>query len=399
MRFAKWCVAAALVVVVVAPLRAIPAFARKYGVSCSMCHAPAPRLNAFGGAFAANGFQMFPGEPPRDTVDTNDPELLLMRGIPMAMRLDAFLQAYTEAAPADGSKIDLQTPWTIKLLSGGQIASNISYYMYFFLTERGDVAGLEDAYLQFTDVAGTGVSLMVGQFQVSDPMFKRELRLENEDYQVYRVRVGDTRADLTYDRGVMATWSPWRGGDIAVQVLNGRGLSPAGEFRLFDGDSWKTYAARLSHEFGPLRVGAFGYLGHERENDVDNKIRIWGPDLTLALGPQIELNGQFLRREDTDPSFTGSRTDTRVDALLLELVWSPQGPTGRWFLTGLYNDVRSADAVFTVRQGETGPLDEYRSLALSASHMLRRNLRLLGESQWNLGAGGARFTVGFMTAF
>lgn len=51
------------------------------------------------------------------------------------------------------------------------------------------MAGLEDAYVQFTDVGGSGVSVIAGQFQVSDPLFKRELRLEYEDYQPYRVRV------------------------------------------------------------------------------------------------------------------------------------------------------------------------------------------------------------------
>src|SRR3546814_13507529 len=56
--------------------------------------------------------------------------------------------------------------------------------------ERGEVAGLEDAYLQFNDVLGSGVDVIAGQFQVSDPLFKRELRLEYEDYMPYRVRVG-----------------------------------------------------------------------------------------------------------------------------------------------------------------------------------------------------------------
>jgi hypothetical protein len=30
------------------PAEAIPAFARKYRVSCALCHQPFPRLNAFG---------------------------------------------------------------------------------------------------------------------------------------------------------------------------------------------------------------------------------------------------------------------------------------------------------------------------------------------------------------
>ncbi|HET9992610.1 MAG TPA: hypothetical protein VFQ65_28950, partial [Kofleriaceae bacterium] len=39
---------------------AIPAFARKYGTSCTTCHTVYPKLNPFGEAFRRNGFR-FPG--------------------------------------------------------------------------------------------------------------------------------------------------------------------------------------------------------------------------------------------------------------------------------------------------------------------------------------------------
>ena len=60
---------------------------------------------------------------------------------------------------------------------------------------------------------------------------KRELRLEYEDYQPYRVRVGLSPVDLTYDRGIMAFWSPWSGSDLAFQVVNGQGLNVANDAR------------------------------------------------------------------------------------------------------------------------------------------------------------------------
>ena len=46
----------------------IPAFARKYKFSCSVCHAPIPRLTEFGDVFAGNGFQIAVEEEPRDTI-------------------------------------------------------------------------------------------------------------------------------------------------------------------------------------------------------------------------------------------------------------------------------------------------------------------------------------------
>src|ERR1700737_4042114 len=39
-------------------VRAIPAFARKYGMPCSACHEAWPKLNNFGQTFKDNGYQM-----------------------------------------------------------------------------------------------------------------------------------------------------------------------------------------------------------------------------------------------------------------------------------------------------------------------------------------------------
>lgn len=388
---------AALLLTSVAPAAGIPAFARRYGVTCTLCHAPAPRLTEFGETFAGNGFQMAPGEEPVDTIDTGDPLLYLARSLPLAVRLDLFAQVLTGNDDLD-ARTDFQTPFGIKLLSGMAIAKNVSYYMYFFMSERGEVAGLEDAYIQFTDMFGSGVALMIGQFQLSDPLFKRELRLQYEDYNVYRVRVGETRLDLTYDRGLMAVASPWEGGDVTFQLVNGRGLDEAGNDRLFDGDAFKTVAGRVSQSLGPLRVGAYALYGPEDHGDRSNEVVVWGPDITLSAG-QFELNGQFLRRTDTRPFFLDTDEESTVDAVLGEVIWSPDGATGRWFLTGLYNRVWADDPIFTVRQGEDTLLDRYETAAVGATWLLARNVRILGETQWDFEQERARITLGVVSAF
>jgi hypothetical protein len=376
---------------------AIPAFARQYNVSCSLCHAPAPRLTEFGEQFAANGFRLAVEEEPVEVVETGDPLLQLMEDLPLAVRLDAYFQARAGGA---GPETDLQTPWAIKLLSGGRIAKKVSYYMYFFMSERGEIAGLEDAYVQFSDVGGSGVDLLVGQFQVSDPLFKRELRLEYEDYQAYRVRVGDTRADLTYDRGLMAAFSPWEGADASLQLVNGRGLEHAGEHRTYDSDSGKTFAARLSQDVGTFRLGGFGYYGEETADGVRNRIRVLGPDLSVALGPTLDLNAQYLWRTDDRPFFTEvAPTDTDVRMGFAELLWAPDGDAGRWFFTALYNHIDADSPLFTIRQGEPGLLESYRAGALGANYVMARNLRLTSEIQYDLDREDARFVAGFMSAF
>lgn len=382
---------------------AIPAFARRYGVTCSVCHTTAPALNAFGEQFAGNGFEFVPGEPPRDTIDTGDPLLRLLERINIAFRLDSYMQART-ARPDNGPSLDLQFPYGIKLLSGGPIAEKISYYMYFFMSERGEVAGLEDAYVQFTDLGGSGVNLMVGQFQASDPLFKRELRLEFEDYQAYRVRVGEVRADLTYDRGLMATYSPWEGGDLTAMLLNGEGIGSADERRNFDRDSGKSAGLRFSQDVGPIRVGAFGYWGESSRNDADNTLVVFGPDATVPVGSNAEVNLQYLRRMDDNPFFllTGE-DDTTVDSGFAEVLWWPRGRTDRWAITALYNHIESDDPVVSLRLGEQ--LDEvpymrrYQTAMVGANYLLHRHVRLLAETGWDFDLEAARFTAGFMAAF
>jgi hypothetical protein len=390
---------------------AIPAFARKYKVTCALCHAPFPRLNAFGDLFAGNGFMMARGEPAVDTVSVGDPLLRLQRDVPLAVRVEAYMSSLSGD---DAVAADFKAPWAIKLLSGGQVTDDISYYMYFFLTERGEVAGLEDAYLQFNDVLGSGVDLMVGQFQLSDPLFKRELRLEYEDYMPYRVRVGDVRTDLTYERGLMAATSPWKDADLFVQLVNGRGLAAATEERNYATQTAKNLGVRFSQDLGMLRAGGYVYAGKETLADGrESSVRVWGPDATIPFGPKIELNLQYLYRQDGNPFFldTCTRGDPRcdfdaadpvesvVDSWMAELIASPQGAMGRWHFTALYNRIESDRPVFSLRVGELGYLSMYESAGVTATWVQARNLRFMAEVHRDLHGDRTRLTAGFVTAF
>ena len=402
----------ALLVLPVLPTQAeaIPAFARKYKVSCSLCHAPFPRLTAFGEEFAGNGFQFARGEMPLDTLNTGDPLLRLQRDIPLAIRMDAYLSGLSGD---DVVATDLKSPWAIKLLTGGQVTEDVAYYMYFFMSERGEVAGLEDAYLQFNNVLGSSVDVIAGQFQVSDPLFKRELRLEYEDYMPYRVRVGDVRADLTYERGIMAMGSPWEGADLFVQMVNGRGLSEATEAKNYDTGNGKNFGFRLSQDLGVARVGGFLYTGEEEANGLRSSLKVFGPDVTIPLGTKFEFNGQFLHRNDGNPFFLTGCTngdfrcsygaddplETEVDSYMGELLFFPEGAGGNVHFTALYNRVEANSPIFTLRVGEEGLLEEYESLGLAAHYVKARNLRFMAEVSRDLTLKRTRFIAGVVTAF
>src|SRR5512136_2604502 len=53
--------------------KAIPAFSRKYGTSCTTCHNNFPELNDFGEAFKKNGFKF----PKDDDTFVKEPPVML----------------------------------------------------------------------------------------------------------------------------------------------------------------------------------------------------------------------------------------------------------------------------------------------------------------------------------
>jgi hypothetical protein len=367
------------------PAEAIPAFARKYQLSCSACHAPFPRLKEWGEDFAARGFRLDPAlEPPAATVDTGDPTLSLLREFPIAVRIDGFA-SWKEGALAEA---DIEWPWVFKILSGGPISRTISYYVYFIL-ERGGVQGLEDAYLQFNSPMNMPLNLIVGQFQVSDPLFKRELRLERFDYEIYRTRVGASPANLTYDRGLVASFTLPGELDSVLQVVNGNGIGEA-EDDNFDQDALKTFSWRLARAVGPIRIGGFSYYGRQRDA-AGFRNRTWylGPDFVIDFTDSVQLNAQYLERRDDNPTFAPSPgADWETRGGFAELQYLPRGPDGPWAVSLLYNKVNSDD-----------PNALWHSASVTLTHLLARNVKVMIEGGREIERKAGRISVGVVAAF
>jgi hypothetical protein len=380
---------------------AIPAFARKYDMSCNTCHRPAPRLKHYGEEFAGNGFVLADKEAPRAYRDTGDDELMLLREVPFALRLEG----YGSWRSGDAGKADMQWPYLLKLLSGGQIANHVSYYFYFFFGERGEVAGLEDAFVMFNNVFNADFDIYLGQFQASDPLFKRELRMTLEDYQIYRVKPGLSSANLTYDRGIMMTYGFPTGTDITVEVLNGAGIGAADASRSFDTDKYKNTMFRISQDLGEhFRIGGFAYFGREEGENPDlgpswrgvttNDMWMAGPDVTVELG-NVQLNAQYVSRSDENPFLytqnwiagTGP-AKVKTNGAFGELIITPGGDDGKWYCAALYNWVDS----------EQNSLD-YETITGHVGYMLARNFRVVGELTHDAVAKSTKVSVGFVSAF
>jgi hypothetical protein len=254
------------------------------------------------------------------------------------------------------------------LLSGGELTKNISYYFYFFFSEQGKIVGLEDAFLMFTDLFRTGISLTIGQFQVSDPLFKRELRLTFEDYSVYKTKPGASLIDLTYDRGIILNYQVPKGPEIFLEILNGTGIEEANIFENFDNDKYKNVFGRISQDVGKhLRIGASGYYGMEGSVENLNKIRMLGGDASITF-PGIQLNVQYMYRDDNNPFFiAGTPEKIKTQGGFAELIYT-WGKEKRWYGVGLFNWVKS----------DIEELD-YRSGTIHMGYLLRRNMRIVTE--------------------
>jgi len=384
----------ALLVVPVKKADAIPAFARKYQISCQVCHSPAmPRLKAFGDDFAGDGFRMTDYESPRYFINTGDDRLSLFRELPLAFRFDGHATFNFD----DEGSVDFAAPFVLKIISGGELSDKLSYYFYFLMNERGHIAGLEDAFLMYRDLFSTGINIYMGQFSVSDPMFKGELRYTLENYKIYSTSPGESTIDLKYDRGIMLDKGFSTGTSVVFEVVSGSGLSEADEAFVFDKDRYKNMQLKVTQDIGDyVSLGFFGYTGKEvlqnSTGDFVSSVKMYGPDLVLDFNEKLIIGLQYVWRTDSDVFLNPeepTRTDLMTQGGFAEVIFSPRGDMSTWYLAGLLNWVES----------DLDLLD-YRSATLHAGYLIRRNVRLVTEyTRIFSGSPYGKLSTGFVSAF
>lgn len=370
---------------------AMPAFARQYNISCAACHSAVPRLGEFGEQFVASNYRL-PNW--RDTtVDTGDSMLALPKTLPLALRIQAFVQTREgeDIDPATGptgnkASVDIQAPYLMKLLSSAPLSEHITFYFYGIFAEKGvnGEALIEDAWFSHDDLFGTGVAAQLGQFQICDLMFPREVRMTFQDFYAYRA------AGLTYDRGIILDrgFGPI---DIAVGAVNGNGITQnftidsPGYRRpdhLFDNDTKKSYFARIGGKIGPMNIGLFGLSGKQRSasgfagagtGSRDTDKQIVGVDISGTVAGKWHWFAQGLLNS-WDDFLDAAPTDdyewfggfAGVDYIHNE----------RWAFSLLYNYAEADDFAGT---GTVFEGIEMNSLSFGAAYYFMRNLKLVAE--------------------
>jgi hypothetical protein len=167
------------------PARAIPAFARKYGLPCSACHEAWPMLNNFGQTFKDNGYQLGNG---RDAPIYQDPSYW-----PIMFRTQAFWHRennnrqvvdLVSGNPGAGqvessvtsSGFDLAG---VDVITAGTLYKNISFFVQPFIGNSGIF--LSQAWVRLDNLGGSRwLNLKLGKFELDEPIStERSLVLNN----------------------------------------------------------------------------------------------------------------------------------------------------------------------------------------------------------------------------
>ncbi|MDH4239449.1 MAG: hypothetical protein OEW48_07790 [Phycisphaerae bacterium] len=268
--------------------QAIPAFARKYGFNCNMCHTVFAKLNDFGQRVRDNGYQM-PGQEGRE-------KNVFQTAPPVALRTSTGLivaHAVSEKGTTSGFRLS-----GLDLLAAGVMHRNISFLMIY--TPRidepsadytgntdgsnpGQPGALESANIIFSNLAGGGLNIRLGRFEPGYHAFssKRSIYLL-QPYEVYAFTTPNNSFVFDDNQiGLEVTGHFRHGFKYAAGVINGTGASP-------DNNNAKDFYAGFFKTFGRgdgqsagQRVGAFAYYG-------------WQPTKldSLYVGPSGEADGK-----------------------------------------------------------------------------------------------------------
>jgi hypothetical protein len=280
---------------------AIPAFARKHGFNCNMCHAGFPKLNDWGQRFRDNGYQV-PGQQGKE-------KSVFEAGIPLAIRTTAGYSLYDgEGQTAGGFHL-----YGLDLLAAGVLHKNISFL--FVYTPRIDepaadymgpgigdnpaqLAAIESANVVFSNIVRDKLNLRVGRFEPGFQMMsaKRSYYLL-QPFEIYQFAGSRNSFDFSANHiGVEATGRFRPGVKYALGYINGTGANP-------DNNKWNDVYLALAKTFGPgegqtagQRFGLFGYLGWQPTDLVGGVVSPGGDINGFAnktyyrIGANVSLN-------------------------------------------------------------------------------------------------------------
>lgn len=397
---------------------AVPAFARKYGMSCSACHVAWPVLNQQGQVFRDNGYQL--------GLQKDDPSESQAAYVPLSIRsVPAYQFDRTTNQPGQWDSSVVRSggfaPIGLDVIAAGTFGTDVSYLAVLAGFASNEPAVVESAWARVSNLAGTPwLNLRIGKFEAEVPISGRRGITRTTKHAVHKAtfkhtgstvafRLHDNQAgfeleghderSLTrYSLALMSADSTGSRGPLSAPVVYGH-LTRAFEL---DSDvlSW-------------MRVGAFGALGWQptRFATTDGtaatvipgtgrdhrKYARYGAELAGTFGSPstpfhwtaVYMRGQEeASAPDVDPAF--ATVDNGFNGGYLELIWVPyaelESNATPWAIFGRYDVVRYEKGKEQDYDGVTAGVR--RLLAIGARASMGLHFEVHGERLKGTGFDG-----------
>lgn len=313
----------------------IPAFARRYRVSCSRCHVAAPKLNAVGEAFRLNGYR-FPRFEPATREDQPVPlgeepwkDLFpkaiwpgeLPATLPIAIRVQSDLEMSRDRNGETTTNFRL--PQDVYLLAGGSLGERVGVFVEGEWN-RDEGAELLQAKVGFLDLlprlGSRAVNLWVG--------------LQN----LYLFTFADRQIDRVARQPFV--WQRFGPADLPISAAGGT-VTPVSDYRIGANQPSVEVSglggSRFWYAVGLGQGGATGRRDNNDHKDIYYKARykIGGLGLDGSYPAAVAKPGAFGQFHDhtvvvetfgyfgREPSIAGVESRHRTVGAVLRAVWGP----------------------------------------------------------------------------
>jgi hypothetical protein len=248
------------------PGLAIPAFARKYGLPCSACHAAWPTLNNFGQTFKDNGYQLGKG---RDAPIYQQPEYwpITFRVTPQWHR-EGNDRVAVDRIPGNAGSGQVEAgvaqsgfdSSSVDILTAGTLSNNISFMVQPFIGNGSSF--LAQAWVRLDNLARSRwLNVKLGKFELDEPISQeRSLILNNTGGSYYNYFFTPPG-----DRNFTSVGGNQLGIELSGHSQNDYTRYSVSLLSKFPNQTYNAYA-NVTQSFelpklGLQRVGVYGYLG------------------------------------------------------------------------------------------------------------------------------------------
>ncbi len=302
---------AMLALISTVPSSAIPAFARKYGFDCGMCHVVWPKLNDFGQKYRMNGYQI-PGQ------ETQDKNILEQGSVPLSLRTAAGYTSDTFSPSGAETETNQFQINGLDVLGGGLLGLNKGFFLAYLPQIPGgngvepQEAEVEQANAIFSRLGSTWFNARLGRYEAAYVPFSQVRSLTISSYEIYTFNgsPGVSAAGTAGSRNTFALADTATGFEISgwgrSQWQYFFGLTNGSRGNNTD-DSPSDFYLRGTYTIGQgfgqtsgQRLGALAYFGQARAATTgvrDNFSRL-GFDANLNWGPEYNAEFQFISGRD-----------------------------------------------------------------------------------------------------